>query len=172
MRSNAPQRSVKASSVSFRAEPQLSDRQAIAAILSSTAFFYSYEIDIALWLLDEGIRDGVESGYHFLFADQDDETVGYVCYGPITMTENRYDLYWIAVKKDRQGDGIGGELLRKAEKDMVEKGGVFLYVETSGREDYRPTLEFYEKHKYQRVACIPDFYKDGDDKIIFAKKLS
>jgi ribosomal protein S18 acetylase RimI-like enzyme len=168
---NSSKRSAKPNSISFRAEPQFSDRQAIATILSSTALFYPYEIEIALWLLDEGIRDGIESGYHFLFADQDNETIGYACYGPITMTDNRFDLYWIAVRKDRQGDGLGGELLRRAEKEIAAMGGMILYVETSGREDYRQTLNFYEKHQYRRVACLPDFYKDGDDKIIFMKKL-
>jgi ribosomal protein S18 acetylase RimI-like enzyme len=167
-----PEKPLKDRSVSLREEPQASDRQAIAEILSSTNLFYPFEIEIAVWLLDETLREGDESGYYFLFADQGNETVGYSCYGPITMTENRYDLYWIAVRKDLQGSGLGGLLIREAEKKMADMGGTILYVETSGRQDYQPTLAFYRKQQYQSIACIPDFYKDGDDKIIFMKKLS
>jgi ribosomal protein S18 acetylase RimI-like enzyme len=161
----------KESLISLRTEPCIGDRQAVKKILSSTHLFYSCEIDIAIWLLNEGIRDGNESGYYFLFADKGKETVGYICYGPITLTENRFDLYWIAVRKDFQGNGLGGLLIREGEKKIRELGGRIVYVETSSRKDYWPTLAFYKKHRYLEIARIPDFYRDGDDKIILMKRL-
>ncbi len=158
--------------IRLRSNPRAADRAAVEEILLSTDLFYACEVDIALWLLDEGINDGDESGYHFLFADRGKETVGYICFGPITMTDNRFDVYWIAVRKDLQGNGVGGMLLREGEKKIRGLGGKVVYIETSSRNYYRPTLAFYRGKHYVEVAHIPDFYRDGDGKVILMKRLA
>ena len=54
---------------------------------------------------------------------------------------------------------------------MRELGGKYAYSETSSRETYRPTREFYLKQGYREVARVPLFYADNDDKVIFMKTL-
>ncbi len=88
------------------------------------------------------------------------------------MTDNRFDVYWIAVRKDLQGNGVGGMILREGEKKIRGLGGKVVYIETSSRNDYRPTLAFYRGQHYVEVAHIPDFYRDGDGKIILMKRLA
>ncbi len=153
----------------LRTQPRSRDRAALKKILLSTKLFYPFEIEVALWLLDEALQTGDESGYHFIFADRGKETVGYACYGPITMTENRFDMYWIAVRKDLQGRNIGKLLISETEKGIIGMAGRHVFVETSSREDYGPTRAFYKSCGYIEVARVPDFYKDGDDKIILMK---
>ena len=46
-----------------------------------------------------------------------------------------------------------------------------LLIETSSQETYGGTIQFYEKTGYELVGKIPEYYKPGDDKLIFAKKL-
>lgn len=155
----------------LRAQPRPADREAIRAILDSTGMFYPYEIDVAQELLDDAVHLGAASEYHFLFAELAGEVVGYVCTGPITVTDRRYDLYWIAVRQDRRGQGIGGALLRQAEQNVRARGGKHLIIETSSRPIYEPTRQFYLKYGYREVARVPEYYGDGDDRVIYMRAL-
>ena len=67
------------------------------------------ELACAVELADERMEEGPASGYHFVFAELDGRVVGYACYGPIALTIGSYDLYWIAVDKSVQGQGLGQE---------------------------------------------------------------
>jgi len=141
-------------------------------ILASTGVFFPFEIDVAIELLEDRLDHGEDSPYSFIFCDLDGRTAGYICFGPICMTDHRFDLYWLAVEKGCQGTGIGKLLLASAERSARDVGGVSMYVETSGRKDYEKTRRFYEKQGYRTVARIEDFYRDGDDKIIMMKELA
>ena len=46
-----------------------------------------------------------------------------------------------------------------------------LLVETSSQETYGGTIQFYERTGYALAGRIEDYYRLGDDKLIFAKKL-
>ncbi|MDQ3674361.1 MAG: hypothetical protein M3365_08305, partial [Gemmatimonadota bacterium] len=41
----------------------------------------------------------------------------------------------------------------------------------SSQETYGGTIQFYERTGYEPVGKITDYYKAGDDKLIFAKRL-
>ena len=97
--------------------------------------------------------------------------LGYACYGLIPLTANSYDLYWIAVGPEYQGHGIGKILLETTEKRIRKSGGKRVYVDTSSRRQYRPTRRFYASCGYKKAADLPDFYRDGDGKIVFVKGL-
>jgi len=99
------------------------------------------------------------------------EVLGYVCFGPTPLTDSTYDLYWIAVDKSKLRGGVGKRLLRFAEEEIVRRGGQMLLVETSSQETYGGTIQFYEKTGYDLVGKIKEYYKPGDDKLIFAKRL-
>ncbi|MFH2049132.1 MAG: GNAT family N-acetyltransferase [bacterium] len=99
-------------------------------------FFSQDEIDIAVELVTERLEKGIESGYHFIFAEIDGKTIGYSCFGPIPATQESYDLYWIAVHNDYRGAGIGKQLLTISEEAIHRLGGGRVYIETSGRDQY------------------------------------
>jgi len=157
--------------ITLRTRARIRDRSDVRKILVSTRLFYPYEIDVAIDLLDDQIKWREDSVFSFLFADINRECAGYVCYGPILTTDNRYDMYWIAVRKDLQGRGIGKLLLDETEKRISERKGRFIYVETSSRDDYEPTRAFYRRSGYTEVARVPHYYKDNDDMIILMKHL-
>lgn len=155
----------------LRCEVLPADRQAVRRIVASTGFFSPAEIDVAVELVDERLARGAASGYHFVFAEQRGHTIGYSCYGPIACTVASYDLYWIAVDKSCQGQGLGRRLLQDAESRICQAGGRRIYLDTSGRAQYTSTRAFYEHFGYQRAATLKDFYDLGDDKVIYAKEL-
>ncbi len=157
--------------VRLRDNVRVEDKRAVADILSASGLFYPYEIDVAIELLDDFLDKGRQSEYRFLFADIGGGAAGYACFGPISMSPGRFDLYWIAVDKKHQRKGIGGLLLSGAEKKMAAEGAGYIYVETSSREVYLPTRRFYEKHGYRQVACVPEYFGDGDHKIIYMNSI-
>lgn len=155
--------------LTFRHTPCPEDRDAIRGIVASTGFFTDAEVDVAVELIDERLTRGEASGYHFVFAEENDETIGYACYGPIACTVGSYDLYWIAVDNAHRGQGHGRRILAEAEQCMAAAGARRIYIETSGREQYAPTRTFYEHCGYRLEATLNDFYAPGDPKLIYSR---
>jgi ribosomal protein S18 acetylase RimI-like enzyme len=155
--------------VELREQVTAADEKAVREIVSSTGFFSAAEVEVAVELVQERLRRGEASGYYFLFAEIDRRTVGYACYGPIACTVGSFDLYWIAVHKEYQHRGLGRKLLIASEQKIAEGGGRRIYVETSSRDQYSPTRNFYEHFDYRVEAVLDDFYAPGDGKVIYSK---
>jgi D-alanine-D-alanine ligase len=157
--------------IAFRTEPVERDKAEIKALLGSSGFFHPWEIEVALELIEDRLAKGTASEYLFLFAELGGRTAGYACYGPVSMAPGRFELYWIAVDAFRRGQGIGKLLLGRTETHLRQLGGKYVYSETSSRDIYHPTREFYRKQGFRAVARVPFFYADDDDKVIFMKTL-
>jgi ribosomal protein S18 acetylase RimI-like enzyme len=156
----------------FRTVLRDSDPLAIGELVAATGFFSLEEQHIAVELVEERIEEGPRSGYEFVIAEQNGALAGYTCYGRIAGTSSSYDLYWIAVRPDLQGRGLGRRLLEQSEQAIREARGTRVYVDTSSRAQYEPTRAFYERSGYERAAVLDDFYAPGDGKIIYAKALT
>lgn len=155
----------------LRYRPTLEDRSNVANLLERTKFFSEAEIRIGVELVEEKLSQETRSSYCFVFAEKNSHLLGYSCYGPIPLTDNSYDLYWIAVDPGHQGTGIGKTLLMTTEQRIKKSGGRRVYVDTSSRRQYLPTRRFYLSCGYKKAARLPDFYRDGDGKIVFVKRL-
>ena len=118
------------------------------------------------------MQKGRVSGYEFVVLEQADRIAGYACFGEIPGAEGSFDLYWIAVRPEAQGQGLGQRILSRAEGAMRRMGCRLVYADTSGRPDYAPTRGFYVRAGYREAARLADFYRPGDDKVIFAKALA
>jgi ribosomal protein S18 acetylase RimI-like enzyme len=148
-----------------------SDRVAVRTIIENTHFFRPDEAGVAVELIDERLAHGLASGYHFVFAECGDMLAGYACYGPIACTIASYDLYWIAVDPRFQRHGIGRLLMAAVETRIAASGGERIYIDTSGRPQYAPTREFYERNGFRCEARLADFYAVGDDRAIYVKTI-
>ena len=158
----------------WRVTVQESDANAVHALVCETGFFSKSEERIAIELVEETLSLGKESGYEFVFADvpgNPGRLLGYTCYGPIPDTESSFDLYWIAVAPAEQRTGLGSALLHETERLALLQNAKRMFVDTSGREQYTPTRNFYERMGYREEARLVDFYAPGDDKVIYAKTL-
>ena len=63
-------------------------------------------------------------------------------------------------------------LMDYIEKKLAKRGERVLLVETSGLPNLAQVRSFYCKQGYEEEARIREFYKAGDDKIIFRKALA
>ena len=97
-------------------------------------------------------------------------SIGYC--GPEKLTDRTFNLYAIGVKSDIQGKGIGTEMMAFIENRLKQKGTRILIVDTSGTDDFQLTRKFYENLGYEKEAVIRDFWEEGDDKIVYWKKLN
>ena len=78
----------------------------------------------------------------------------------------------IAIDPKRQRQGRGTELVRYAEAEIAKRGGRILLIETSGLPEFETTCAFYRKCGYSEEARIREFWKAGDDKIVYRKALA
>lgn len=151
-------------------ELQAADRAVLLQILTDTAMFTPAEIDVAMELIDIALNKPRQSDYLiYVSIDGDGQVTGYVCYGPTPATEGTFDLYWIVVAPQVQNKGIGKDLLKYVETAVQAQHGHLIIIETSSQEKYWPTRNFYLKNGYAIAAQIKDFYRPGDDRVIFVK---
>jgi len=160
-----------AAGLQLRCTPRSGDIEVVRKLAASAAVFNLIEQAVAVELLEDRLRAGSDSGYFFIFAEQAGRVVGYAAWGPVPLTVQSYDLYWIVVDPELQGSGVGRTLLEAVERQVVENGGGQLYIETSSRPPYRRTRRFYQRAAYRRAARFENFYAPGDHKVVFCKTL-
>jgi aminoglycoside 6'-N-acetyltransferase I len=151
-------------------EINTSDRVQLVNLINSVDEFNQQEKEVAIELVDDALNNS-ESTYK-IFAYTNSEIIeGYYCIGKRALTDGVHDLYWIAVKPDCQSKGIGKQLIDHAEEYVEKNNGSWLLIETSSKDNYEKTRSFYIRNFYTIVAEIKDFYRKGDDLIIFGKYL-
>ncbi|WP_161635957.1 GNAT family N-acetyltransferase [Desulfonatronovibrio hydrogenovorans] len=145
----------------------------IQDLLVSTGTFSREEIRVAKELIRECLEKGnKKSGYHFLLAkDTLNNLAGYTCFGPVPFTRSGFDLYWMAVRREFQGAGLGRKLYLATEQAVKKMNGNMIYVETSGRQEYHPARLFYQQMGFSLNCTLVDFYAPGDHKLIYSKQV-
>lgn len=147
------------------------DVEAIHVMVANSGVFSAEEIEVAVELAEDALSNKESSDYHFMLADRGGQLLGYTCFGRISLTAERYDLYWIVVDGNAQQKGVASGLMRETEGTIRALGGKAVYAETSSRAVYAPAHTFYHRQGFTQVAQIKDFYADGDDKLVFGKRL-
>jgi ribosomal protein S18 acetylase RimI-like enzyme len=149
------------------------DRARLLSMLIKTRAFTSAEVDVAMELIDIVLKDGSQKDYQIdCMADDQDQVIGYICYGSAPMTQGTFDLYWIAVDPDSQEKGVGSKLLTFLEKRVEGEGGRMILADTSTIPQYEKTRKFYLKNGFEEVAVIRDYYHPGNDRVTFCRKLT
>ncbi len=167
-----PRAAKRAATLSWREAVKAEDTLRVTSLVAGSGMFTPQEVDIAGELVSERVAKGRASGYDFILAEEGGALAGYACFGPVPGSDTGYDLYWIAVNADRQGQGLGREILARVEAAMRRKGARRIYVDTSSSAKYESTRAFYKRNGYKVGAELPDFYRDGDGKVIFVKDLA
>ena len=147
------------------------DKLSIMQVLRNTPEFKPSELVVAEEVIDSYLGDPCRSGYHILVGELNSVVAGYICFGPAALTDATWDMYWMAVAPDKQGQGIGSALLKSAEENIREVEGRLAIIETSSISAYEKARHFHIRHGYETVARVPDFYAPGDDKLILRRQL-
>ena len=86
-------------------------------------------------------------------------------------TDGAWNMRAHGIKADRQRGGHGRALIGALEEALRERGGRLLVVDTSDGDAYAPARAFYAANRYREVARVPDFWTDGDTKVVLTKRL-
>ncbi|ADK83586.1 GCN5-related N-acetyltransferase [Desulfarculus baarsii DSM 2075] len=156
----------------WREELARGDEELVRGLCLAAGNFSAEEVLVAVELVQERRAKGLASGYHFVFAAENDQCPGYACFGPIACTDACWDLYWIVVDPARQGRGLGRALMAQVERRVAELGGRRVYVETSSRQPYAATRRFYAGLGYRLAARMDDFYAPGDAKMVYCRDIA
>ncbi|CAL79840.1 putative Acetyltransferase [Bradyrhizobium sp. ORS 278] len=141
------------------------DVEDLKAVIASTALFPPE-------MLDELTGSYLAGTSADRWVVLDDATPACVaCYAPERMTSETWNLCLIAVRSDRQRRGYGAALIDLIVRELAAQHQRVLIVETSGLPKFGGTHAFYRRCGFTREACIRDFYRDGDDKIVFWRRL-
>jgi ribosomal protein S18 acetylase RimI-like enzyme len=149
-----------------------SDTPSLLHLTDETGVFKPHEIEALNEVLSDYHGGAHEHGHVAVTFEDEGRILGYAYYAPAAMTDRTWYLYWIAVKRDIHAKGIGGKLLRHAEDDIRKHNGRVLFIETSSLPHYELTRKFYLKHGYEITGTLRDYYSDGDDMVVFRKKIS
>lgn len=147
-----------------------SRRSAVVDLVVAAGLFSREEAQF----LAGGALDGGEDGSTCLVVDAPDGQglASVVYYRPEEAAERAYDLTMIAVRPDLQGGRRGAALMSQAEDDLRGRGQRLVIVRTSGTVQYDRTREFYRGLGYCEHSPVPDYWSDGDDLVLFTKRLS
>jgi ribosomal protein S18 acetylase RimI-like enzyme len=147
------------------------DTPTLVTLTEATGVFKPHEIIALQEVLADYFAYNHKHDHVCVIDERHGQIMGYAYYAPAAMTDRTWYLYWIAVNKATQARGIGGELLRHVEHDIKQRNGRVLFIETSGLPYYELTRKFYLKHHYEVTGVLKDYYSDGDDMVVFRKKL-
>ena len=157
----------------FMIRPAMSDDRAkLMLLIDAIGLFPPDELKEVESLLADYFAGNTGSDHFWITDDDGGHLVGVAYYAPERMTNGTWNLYLIGVHPSYRGQGRGAALLRLIEQILAERGGRLLLVETSGLPEFERTRTFYRKCGFEEEACIREFYKAGDDKIIFRKALT
>lgn len=159
--------------VTIRRGVRKEDVAAVLRIVKTSGFFD--ELPEEVQSAEDDIREALElgekkSGSTYLFAEEDGKTVGFVSFGQLPCARCHM-IHWIAVQKELRGHGIGGILMREALAVLKREGAHKVFLQTSGREQYKPTRGFYSALGFALEATLKDYYLPGEDCLFFSKNI-
>jgi N-acetylglutamate synthase-like GNAT family acetyltransferase len=143
------------------------DIRALQLVLDQTGLFPSELLPDMM----SGLLSSEDSHSIWLTCEKDGIAVGFCYATPEELTDGTWNMLAIAVHPSSQGGGYGGAIVQHLEAVLRKQGHRVLIADTSGKDEFARTREFYRKNGYIEEARIRDFWAAGDDKVIFWKLL-
>lgn len=147
-------------------------REKLARLIAATPEFTPDDAAVALELVDASLGHADSDEYRIIVCEEADGVLGFACFGPASMAEGSFDLYWMVVDQGVRRRGIGREILFAVEQELRAEGARLIRLETAGIDCYRAARAFYEKTGYTETGRIRDFYWPGNDLHIYVKYLT
>jgi len=145
-------------------------------LTAATGVFMRYDLDTLEGVLADHFTSDPDAngpeGHICVTCEVDGRIVGFAYYAETEYADRTWFVWWVAVEKGTQGKGVRRQLLTYAEEDARRRGGRLMFIETSGTPAYEPTRRFYLRNGYDREAVLRDYYRDGDDKVVYRKRLA
>ena len=110
----------------------------------------------------------------YLVAEMSGEIIGCAGYIP-DYDEDALDVYWMTylyVHPKYYRRGIGTRLSMEIEARLRKLKARKIYVDVGNAEDQPEAVAFHTKRGYVKEGELVDYFRDGENKLIFGKKLT
>jgi ribosomal protein S18 acetylase RimI-like enzyme len=146
----------------------MKDIPALKIVLDETGLFPSDMLPdmVSEYLCNE------KSHVVWLTCEVGGEAAGFCYAAPEKLTDGTWNMLAIAVHPSKQSNGCGRAIVRRLEALLHDRGHRVLIADTSGKDEFALTREFYRKSGYSEEARIRHFWAVDDDKVVFWKLLS
>ncbi|MEM6660727.1 MAG: GNAT family N-acetyltransferase [Pseudomonadota bacterium] len=96
-------------------------------------------------------------------------TAGFTFSRPEEITDRTWNILALGLDPAFQGQGLGTALLRGTEAALPDAR--MIIIETTQLPEQDAARALYAAAGYEQQAHIPDFYGDGEDKVVFVKRV-
>jgi ribosomal protein S18 acetylase RimI-like enzyme len=144
-----------------------SDLDSLKIVLDSCGLFPSEYLDD---LISDYFHNLDTNEIWFTYVENDSPiSIGYCI--PEKLTSGTYNLLAIGVSENHQRKGVAVEMMNFIEQKLKTIGARVLIIETSSDDAQIGARNLYQKLGYNQEAVIRDFWNEGEDKIVYWKKL-
>lgn len=98
--------------------------------------------------------------------------IGWSYFAPDPYAEQVWNVWWIGAGPKHHGTGAGQALLSHIEQAAAASGVRVIVIETSDQGALARARNFYMKAGYAERGRIPDFYAEGEAKVLFSRSLT
>lgn len=110
-------------------------------------------------------------GSIWLTAEEAKQAVGVAYCAPEPVTSGTWNLLMLWTASGYEGRGHGRALVAAVEAELRAIDARLLIVETSQTEEFSQARAFYVKQGFDLEAEIRDYYEEGDNKLVYTKRL-
>lgn len=147
------------------------DADAVLAIPVEAELFTPEEAPALAAVLRDWLAGALGEGHTWIVDEEDGVLRSVAYYAPTWGADRVWDLLMIAVRPGAQRGGRGAALVAHVEAALRAAGQRILLVETSGLPRFARARAFYRALGFDEEARIRDFYRDGEDKVVFRRRL-
>ena len=143
------------------------DETAIVTMLRMSMMFRPDEQEFLRGVISEFFRiPGRQS--HWLVLERNG-VAGAAFFQPEMMSPEVWTLRFICLLPENRARGDGSALLKAVEDAVAIRGGRMMLIEVPGVDHFEGSRRFYLNNGYDEEARIRDFYRVGDDRVVFRK---
>lgn len=151
------------------------DQPQLLALAVATGLFTPQSATAVLQPVLDAFHDAPEGPGHRILASRASDAsrvTGWTYFARDQYAEDVWNVWWFGVHPHDHGTGVASALLHEIEQVLRQQGARVVVIETSDADALARARRFYTRSGYRQCGTVPDFYENGEGKVIFAKTLN
>ena len=102
----------------------------------------------------------------------DHEIIAVSCMAENEQKSGGYSWDYIVVHRLYRKWGIASTLLEEMVSYLKQVSARYLLTYTCSLSEYQSIRRLFERNSFQLIGCCPDYYYEGEDRLIYCRKLT
>ncbi|QJD84376.1 GNAT family N-acetyltransferase [Cohnella herbarum] len=104
--------------------------------------------------------------------NEDDEIIGASCAAENDQKTGGYSWDYVVVHRAYRRWGIAAALLERMIDFLRQVSARYILTYTCSLPEYKTVRRLFERNQFQLIGTCPDYYFDGEDRLIYWRKIS